>query len=466
MLSPIDLTRVKSTARALRKRMTDSHVRLAVTGLSQSGKTAFITSLVNQLTQGADANQLPLLDVAREKRLISARFEPQPHMDVPAFKYHQALESLSGSSPAWPDSTTGISELRLRIDYLKSSSGVTNAQNRSLLLDIVDYPGEWLIDLPMLNMDYRQWCTSQWALLTSGIRQSIAAPWCEKVTALPLDALDEPLLAECSEQFAALLMRFRNELGLSMLQPGRMICPGELAGAPVLAFFPVSPELITQYSDSPVIEVLEQRYEYYKKRVVAEFYHRFFARFDRQIVIADCLSALNLGYDHFLEVQQALAEIMENFRYGERSWLKRLFKPNIDRVLFVASKADHVTPDQYGNLTALLEELTIGGKRASAGVGVKFGAFPIAAIRATKFGYSQLNGEKIPAIRGIAQHEQGAVTLYPGEVPGELPSSRYFERVGFKFIHFMPQPRESQFKPLPHIAMDKAIDFLIGDKFR
>ncbi|MFL7048476.1 YcjX family protein, partial [Vibrio cyclitrophicus] len=30
-------------------RGTDSHIRVAVTGLSRAGKTAFITSLVNQL---------------------------------------------------------------------------------------------------------------------------------------------------------------------------------------------------------------------------------------------------------------------------------------------------------------------------------------------------------------------------------------------------------------------------------
>lgn len=466
MLSHLDLSRVKSSARAFHKRVTDSHVRLAVTGLSQSGKTAFITSLVNQLTQGADANQLPLLNVARENRLIVARFEPQPHMDVPAFRYQNALASLSATPPTWPEPTTGISELRLRIDYLKSGGRAGTERNRSLLLDITDYPGEWLIDLPMLNMDYQQWCASQWALLTHGVRKDAAANWCHSLDAIPLDTLDEAWITEQAEAFTALLHHFRTQLGLSMLQPGRMICPGELEGAPVLAFFPINPDVLLAHQQAPTVQLLEKRYNYYKKRVVSAFYKRFFSRFDRQIVLADCLTALNQGYAHFQETQQALAMIMANFRYGEHSWLRRLFEPNIDKVLFVASKADHVTPEQYANLTSLLKELTLGGKQASSSAGVRFDAFPIAAVRATRFGHSQHKGESIPAIRGTDVRTHQPITLYPGEVPEQLPSPDYFERIGFKFVSFMPQTRESHFKPLPHIAMDKAMEFLIGDKFR
>ena len=460
----VNYSRVKSAARALRKRVTDAHVRLAITGLSQSGKTAFITSLVNQLMQGADASQLPLLDVARERRLVAARFEPQPHLDVAAFRYQQGLDALSATPPAWPPSTTGISELRLRIEYLKSGSP-TATQPRSLLLDIVDYPGEWLLDLPLLNMDYRQWCEQQWPLLQSGVRKAPATDWCRSVEQLPLESQDEAVIAGLAEQYANLLQHFRQQLGLSLLQPGRMLCPGELAGAPVLAFFPVNPEALQQ-PDSPVLQMLEQRYDYYKQRVVASFYQRFFRRFDRQIVLVDCLTALNQGHAHFQEIQRALAMIMANFRYGEHSWLKRLFKPNIDRVLFAASKADHVTPDQYANLTQLLTELTLGGKQASAGLGVKFEAFPLAAVRATRFGHSQHQGESIPALRGIDSASGQTLTLYPGEVPSSLPSEDYFQRCGFEFVEFMPQPRDSRFKPLPHIAMDKAISFLIGDKFK
>ncbi len=43
------MKRLHSELTDLMNRSVDRHVRLAVTGLSRSGKTAFITSLVNQL---------------------------------------------------------------------------------------------------------------------------------------------------------------------------------------------------------------------------------------------------------------------------------------------------------------------------------------------------------------------------------------------------------------------------------
>ncbi len=60
---------------------------------------------------------------------------------------------------AWPNSTVDISELRLVIDYQRQ-----NGATRTLTLDIVDYPGEWLLDLPLLNKSYEQWSAESLAL--------------------------------------------------------------------------------------------------------------------------------------------------------------------------------------------------------------------------------------------------------------------------------------------------------------
>jgi len=51
----------------------DNHIRLAVTGLSRSGKTAFITSLVDQLLhiRKDEANHLNLFAPARHHQILS-----------------------------------------------------------------------------------------------------------------------------------------------------------------------------------------------------------------------------------------------------------------------------------------------------------------------------------------------------------------------------------------------------------
>nr|WP_282554464.1 YcjX family protein [Providencia sp. G1(2023)] len=64
-------------------RSVDRHVRLAVTGLSRSGKTAFITSLVNQLLNVNTGARLPLFSAARDKRLLGVKRVPHRDLSVP-----------------------------------------------------------------------------------------------------------------------------------------------------------------------------------------------------------------------------------------------------------------------------------------------------------------------------------------------------------------------------------------------
>src|SRR6185369_7770207 len=110
-------------------------VRLGVTGLSRAGKTVFITALIHVRT------------LIEERR--------------------------------WPNSTVDISELRLVIDYQRQ-----NGADRSLTIDIVDYPGEWLLDLPLLNKSFEQWSAESLALSREGPRVKLAGPWHEHLKTL------------------------------------------------------------------------------------------------------------------------------------------------------------------------------------------------------------------------------------------------------------------------------------------
>ena len=56
---------LKNKAEKALHRSLDQHVKLAVTGLSGSGKTAFITALVKPLTSQADDKNLPFFEIVR-----------------------------------------------------------------------------------------------------------------------------------------------------------------------------------------------------------------------------------------------------------------------------------------------------------------------------------------------------------------------------------------------------------------
>ena len=196
------MKRLKTEFNALVNRGVDRHLRLAVTGLSRSGKTAFITALVNQLLNIHAGARLPLLSAAREERLLGVKRVPQRDFGIPRFTYDEGLAQLYGQPPVWPTPTRGVSEIRLALRYRSNDSLLRHFKETSTLyLEIVDYPGEWLLDLPMLAQDYLTWSRQMTGLL-QGQRAAWSARWRQLCEGLdPLAPADETRLAEIAAGF-------------------------------------------------------------------------------------------------------------------------------------------------------------------------------------------------------------------------------------------------------------------------
>ncbi|WP_448210926.1 YcjX family protein [Colwellia sp. MEBiC06753] len=463
---------IKNKANDLLNRTLDQHVNLAVTGLSRSGKTAFITSLVNQLVNLNDDSQLAFFNPVHQGRFIAAKRVAQKNMHVARFDYEQALAALSESPPNWPEPTKGISELRLAIKYKPKDSLLKYAtEMATLTLDITDYPGEWLLDLPMLSLTFEEWSEKMVALLNTTPRHEYAANWLKKVNAIdPLKPADEEEIADIAKEYTGLLHLFREKLGLSVIQPGRFVLPGELKGAPILEFFPFSAieqldgNAYQNADDTSFIGTLRARFLEYRERVVKQFYKKHFLKFDRQIVLADCLTPLNNGVDSFNDLQMAINMIMESYQYGKSNILTRLFSPNIDRLLFAATKADHVTPEQHPNLVALLNQLIHSTKQQLTFDAVSMKTMAIASVKTTESGTSHHQGTAMPVIRGRAADTNQMTTLFPGSVPNKLPDSEFWQQHKFNFINFAPNHAIAKHETLPHLRIDQVLQFLLGDK--
>jgi predicted YcjX-like family ATPase len=143
-------------------------VRLGITGLSRAGKTVFITALVHSLVRNG---RFPVFEALAEGRIARARLAPQPDDAVPRFDYENHVAALV-KDRVWPESTRQISELRLVIEF-QSRAGAM----RELVLDMVDYPGEWLLDLPLLGKSYETWSAESLALSRVEPRLRLATPW-------------------------------------------------------------------------------------------------------------------------------------------------------------------------------------------------------------------------------------------------------------------------------------------------
>ena len=212
-----------------------------------------------------------------------------------------------------------------------------------------------------------------------------------KLKKLDLSAVvNEDVLAQIAKSYTDYLLTCKAE-GMQFIQPGRFVLPGELEGAPVLQFFPLlhlSEEqwlkLKKEAKSNSYFAVLNKRYDYYRNKVVKGFYENYFSTFDRQVILADCLTPLNHSQQAFIDMQTGLNQLFKNFHYGKRNLLNRLFSPNIDKLMFVATKADHITTDQIQNLISLMRQLVQEGGRHVEFEGIDTEYTAIAAIRATK----------------------------------------------------------------------------------
>lgn len=448
----------------------DRHVRLAVTGLSKAGKTAFITSLVNQLLHSATNPRLPLFEPVREGHIFGARRIPQTQLHVPSFDFDLGMQALHSHPPTWPAPTTDVSEIRLEIRYRPQKGALRLLQESvTLYLDIVDYPGEWLLDLPLLSMTYDEWSDKQSKILT-GKRKTLSTDWRAALEGFdPLAEGDEKQILEISKKFTAYLYACKDEAGLHWVQPGRFVLPGEYAGAPVLQFFPLVDKSYTQTqlnkaSPTSHYAILKQRYDHYCKHIVKRFYQEHFSKVDRQILLVDVLQPLNAGLESFNDMRLALEQLMQSFRYGKTGLLRRLFSPRIDKILFAATKADHVTPDQHGNVVSLLQQLIHDAWQTAAFEGIEMECLSLASIQATEPGVVDYKGKSISALRGTLL--SGApLLIYPGDVPARLPKGNFWEHYQFDFRTFRPILTDID-EPLPHIRLDKALQYLLGDKLK
>jgi predicted YcjX-like family ATPase len=457
-------------------------LRLGVTGLSRAGKTVFITALIHNLINGG---RLPMFEPWRSGRLIGGDIRPQLHPDVPTFDYRGHVRKLTDSR-IWPDSTRQISELRLTLAYESATFLGRRLGRGKLDLDIVDYPGEWLLDLPLLGKDYRTFCRETIERAEEPMRTAIAADWLTHVSGIdPLGAADDDAAGRLHELFSAYLGAARGgSLALSMVPPGRFLMPGDLAGSPALTFAPLRlPESGEAPRDS-LWALMESRYEAYKDVVVRPFFRTHFARLDRQVVLVDVLTALNGGREALLDLEVALGEILSCFRPGASSWLGQVLTRRIDRILFAATKADHLHHTSHDRLELILRRLLDRAISRASFSGAEVDVKAIAAIRATREALVKRNGESLPSIVGVPQAGEllddhlydgkEEIALFPGDLP-ENPQALFrdpeegeevFDAI--RFLRFRPPPVEVTAEgvslSLPHIRLDRALDFLMGDR--
>ncbi len=421
-------------------------LRIGVTGLSGAGKTVFTTSLIHALKHAAaNPGAMPLFATRLGTEPIVASIEKLD--ELPLFPYAENIAGLIATPPRWPRPTDSLCGVRVRL-------GKGGDQPAQVTIDIVDYPGEWLLDLELLRLDFAQWSSAAVERVTNNAGGEARA-WIADVAAASTQG---EAASRVVESYASLLRGLRAR-GFRHLQPGRL-----LAGAADAAASAPAP-LPTALAGSALFAAMEARYDAYRQVQVEGFFRDHFAKLDRQIVLFDVIGALAKGPAVMADTQAALASVLTSFRYRQIPWLDWL-RARIDRVLVAATKVDHVTTSQYLNLRQLLAERFEGSEWTEAIADERIRFDVVASIRSTVDGWIRHDGAQRAAIRGVLKSDPGVLRLLvPSDVPPKPPME--WPPEGFVYADFAP-PDLSGFatKPFPNVNLDKALDFLIGDRLQ
>jgi len=454
-------------------------IRIGVTGLSRSGKTVFITALIHNLTEGG---WLPFFEPVASARVESAFLTPPPP-EVDLFDFGRYMRAFRAAPSEWPERTDTVSELRIALTYQPVAGIRSFLGPRTVYLDIVDYPGEWLLDLPLLELNFAAWSRQAIALADSEPRRQLAQTWLEFLSSVDPEAPHDNDLAMTGAQlFRDYLIACRSEAhALSTLPPGRFLEPGADAQKPMLNFMPLRLPDGASAPEGTLWSEMAKWYEAYKSELVAPFFRDHFTRLDHQVVLVDTLRAINAGPAAVEDLERSLSNILACFRQGSNNVLSRVFAPRIEKILFAATKADHLHSEGYDRLKAIMEAIVAKAMARAEHTGADVGVEAIAAVRATRQANVSDGGRSYDCIAGVPMPGEtidgrtydGATeaVVYPGELPAD-PQVALTERQDIRFVRFRPPTTEENnadgetSTTLPHIRLDHALQFLLADRLK
>lgn len=441
---------LQARAKATEAATTDT-IRLGVTGLSRAGKTVFLVSLIgNLLSLPKRLHEFPKLASRLSGKLVSVEIEPSGLQRIPRFAYETNRRALaSGEAPSWPVATNLPSLIALRITVKRRVLG-----KRVLRLVLLDYPGEWLLDLALVGQGYAEWSAATLARLREAPRERFAGEFLSFVGQLDPRAPDDQRLAlHGHELYRAALRRAREEAGLRFLQPGRFLMPPPGGEPPLMQFFPW--DAGPNPRPGTLAALMRDRFRAYADEVRRDFFEAHFRGFDRQVVLVDVLGALWAGRAAYEDAREALSSV--GAAYARLLARRRRHT----HIAFCATKADHVPSVLRGNLIPTLKAMVEGEAKLPA-QGASFHA--IASVNCTTDGTVPSGARAEPVVMGVPLGESRQRPFSPGIVPaGEVPEGFWQEQYLALPVLRPPSFPAEEAAPVPQLGMDAMLEALIGD---
>jgi len=444
-------------------------VSLGISGLSRSGKSTFITSLINQLMNFENA-KLSGFSPYVDNRIISVKIKPIEGMKL--FPYEDFYHSIASDSPQWPNPTIAVSGcvLEIKMRHQRKSFYPLSNDEFTLKLEIRDYPGEWLLDLPLLDMTYQDWCKQCSAQYTTEPRHELLGELFNDLKALnPLSKVNEQDLIQLNKRYKSFLKKCKSHSNsLSFIQPGRFLVPGSLHDPLALLFIPLldirqyNSESLEKARPDSYYKINEDYYNRYIRSFVKPFFKDFFSTIDRQLILVDVIQALHAGSNYVDDLQESMNRMSKCFSYGNESMIQRLFSPKVNKVMYAATKVDQVHTGDHEAVKQLLGAVVRKSYQDIRHSGAEIAIEATSAVRSTMEYCAK--GEE-----WLKGNVDGKMIGYiNASIPDKIPENTDdWERLqAFTLPELLP-PLGLSYRNcdvMPHIRMDHVIQHLIGDK--
>lgn len=432
--------------------------RIAVTGIAGGGKTVFMTSLIWQLAEFADAD----FHVGRRVEFSGFR-ELVMRREYGAVFPFERFRDFMAKKKTWPAKTTDSSHYAFEI---RRSDKLLFKQR----IHLFDFPGERIADAAIVAFrDYEDWSRHMLAYWADhSDYQEAIAPYME-------------LLEQPGVTYNELIHGYKLALGRLILGYHPLISPStflldtkglqadgstpeilastRFAGLSGAEFCPLPEGLGSRLSG--IGREMARHYRTYRQRVALPVFKEL-AECDRVVILVDIPYLLNGGVGRYNDNRQILLDFIDTLRFDSSLGAKimriiKIWRKPLSRIAYVASKADMVHPDdiQNGRLEGLLRQMT--SRTVNLMSNVKMDWFVCAACRSSRRGTEPYH--LIAALDyNNPEHKEMEFAVPP--VPESWPND--WQAGDFRYYHFYPQTVPNIQSPPEHRGLDKVFEFITG----
>jgi predicted YcjX-like family ATPase len=447
--------------------------RIAITGLASTGKTVFMTTLINHLKHH-DPTTFRLF---QDKAHVTVKHFAEDDSDSQVGHFDHSVYADAIRHGTWPSKTLDVSAFSCRFNTDRDYWGDYH-------IEFLDWPGERLADAAMYKQDYTEWSDNllkHWAVAEPDYRRHVA-PYLAASQRAGLT--EKSILAEYRLALAQLIMDFKPLISPSCFvvgQDGNRLkgrTAEDLAAIGVAGldihsqFAPLPKESRRRQPDLNAI--FSHRYEEYRNRVV----HRLFGaiqRCNRLIVLVDIPAILASGHgmlnDNYKIVEQMLNGMQANSGFVKRM-ARRVFNKlapaswmwsGIEKIAFVATKADLVGgQENKDNLLRLLKEVLRDIVNRIEGVQTEFFvASPVSSTSCPPDGSFLIGKLMFDALGRRCPPDSPEQRYTVPRVPDAWPEHDW-PRDEFNFPDVYPAIPQAVFRLPKHIGLDDVFRFILG----